>query len=290
VNPQFPIYIVSKGRWESRLTSKALERMRVPYRIVVEASEADNYRAVIDPAKVLVLDPQFQADYDALDAHGMSRSKGSGPARNFAWAHAAAQGAEWHWTVDDNIRGFYRLRDNLKIRVEDGTIFAAMEAFVLRYQNVGMAGPNYAFFAKRKQLIPPFVLNTKIYSCNLIRTGLDVRWSGRYNEDVILTLRLLKSGWCTVQFNAFLSAKMQTQKMKGGNTDEIYRDGTWQKSRMLTAVHPDCARVIERFGRVHHYVDYSRFAHLIPILNPDVVLPDGPDEFGMRLASTGASP
>ena len=27
MNPKYPVYIISKGRWESRLTSKALEKM-----------------------------------------------------------------------------------------------------------------------------------------------------------------------------------------------------------------------------------------------------------------------
>jgi len=35
MNPQYPIYIVSKGRWDSRLTSKALESIKVPYHIVI---------------------------------------------------------------------------------------------------------------------------------------------------------------------------------------------------------------------------------------------------------------
>ena len=33
MNPKYPVYIISKGRWERRLTSKALEKMDVPYRI-----------------------------------------------------------------------------------------------------------------------------------------------------------------------------------------------------------------------------------------------------------------
>ena len=56
MNPRYPIYIVSKGRWESRLTSKSLERMGVPYYIVVEDQEYDNYCSVIDPSKVVILD------------------------------------------------------------------------------------------------------------------------------------------------------------------------------------------------------------------------------------------
>lgn len=51
MNPRHPVYIISKGRWESRLTSKALEAMRVPYHIVVEPQEYDDYAAVIDSQK-----------------------------------------------------------------------------------------------------------------------------------------------------------------------------------------------------------------------------------------------
>ena len=29
MNPQFPVYIISKGRWESRITTRALDRMGV---------------------------------------------------------------------------------------------------------------------------------------------------------------------------------------------------------------------------------------------------------------------
>ena len=43
MNPKYPIYIVSKGRWESRQTSKALESMKVPYYVIVEEDEYDKY-------------------------------------------------------------------------------------------------------------------------------------------------------------------------------------------------------------------------------------------------------
>lgn len=284
MNPQFPIYIVSKGRWESRLTSKYLEAMGVPYFIVVERQEYEQYAAVIEPAKILVLDPQFQADYDTFDDLGDSKSRGPGPARNFAWAHAIASGAEWHWVMDDNIRGFYRFNRNMKIPVSDGTIFRAMEDFVLRYDNVGMAGPNYFMFCSRKIKQPPFVLNTRIYSCNLIRNDIPFRWRGRYNEDTDLSLRLLKGGWCTVQFQAFLQCKMPTQTIKGGNHADFYsREGTLPKSRMLVQMHPDISRLAWRFGREHHYVDYSRFKALRPRLRKDVSVPSGVDNYGMRL-------
>lgn len=266
MNPQFPLYIVSKGRADSRLTSKTLEGMGVPYYIVVEPQEVEAYSAVIDPAKVLALDLDYKSTYDCFDNLGLTKSTGPGPARNFAWDHAIANGHAWHWVMDDNIQYFFRLNKNMKIPVSDGTCFRAMEDFCLRYKNVAMAGPNYFMFASRKQKMPPFVVNTRIYSCNLIRNDVPFRWRGRYNEDTDLSLRMLKARWATVQFNAFLQGKTTTQAIGGGNTAEFYaKDGTLPKSRMQVAMHPDVSELVWKFGRWHHHVDYSSFKR-IPLI------------------------
>lgn len=283
MNPEFPVYIVSKGRWDTRLTSKALEAMRVPYRIVVEQQERDDYAAVIDASKILVLDPAYQRDYDTFNDIGSDRPKGSGPARNFIWDHAASEGHGWHWIVDDNIYSFYRMNHNTKIIMYDGAAFRAMEDFCLRYENVAMAGPNYESFALRRQVYPPFTLNTRVYSCNLIRNDVPFRWRGRFNEDTDLSLRMLKEGWCTVLFNAFLQNKVATQRLRGGNTDTVYVDGTLPKSRQIAAMHPDVCRVVWKFNRWHHHCDYRPFKANKLIRKPDAIIPTEPNEYGMRL-------
>ena len=286
MQPSFPVYIVSKGRSAhgSRLTSRYLEAMGVPYFIVVEEQEYADYAAVIDPAKVLVLDKAYQRDYDTFDRLGDTKGKGPGPARNFAWDHSIAGGHAWHWVMDDNIHGFYRMNRNTKIKLADGTGFRVMEDFVLRYKNVGMAGPAYEMFAPRRQKQPPFILNTRIYSCNLIRNSLPFRWRGRYNEDTDLSLRILKAGLCTIQFVAFLQNKMGTQIVKGGNTAEFYaKEGTLAKSQMQVAMHPDVSRLVWKFGRAHHQVDYSPFRKNRLIRRDDITIPAGINEYGMRL-------
>lgn len=285
MNPQFPLYVVSKGRADSRLTARTLEGMRVPYYIVVEPQEVDTYAAVIGPAgRVLPLDMSYKDRYDTFDALGLSKSTGPGPARNFAWDHAIANGFAWHWVMDDNLRYFYRLHNNRKIVAGDGAIFRAMEDFCIRYENVAMAGPNYHMFAKQKQRIPPFIVNTRIYSCNLIRNDTPFRWRGRYNEDTDLSLRMLKAGWATVQFNAFLQGKVRTQTLAGGNTAEFYaNEGTMAKSRMQVAMHPDVSRLVWKFGRWHHHVDYRPFKNNQLILRRDLQLSDAPDNYGMEL-------
>jgi len=290
MNPNFPLYIPSKGRHDSRPTVKALELMGVPFYIVVEEQEYLNYCSVIDKKKVLVLDKSYQDNYDTFDDLGNTKSKGPGAARNFAWDHSIANGFGWHWVMDDNITEFYRLNNNLKHRVTDGTIFKCMEDFVLRYRNVGMAGPNYEMFAPRKQKCPPFITNTRIYSCNLIRNNLPYRWRGRYNEDTDLSLRMLKGRWVTVQFNAFLQNKMRTQALKGGNTGEFYADeGTLPKSKMLVAMHPDVSKLVWKFNRCHHYVDYSPFKINKLIKKTDAEIKTGINNYGMALKKTKRS-
>lgn len=259
--PQFPVYIPSKGRAAVRLTYERLRLWGVPARLVVEPQEHRTYLDAGVPARdLIVLDMAYKEQYETLDDLGLSRGTGPGPARNFIWDHALSEGHAWHWVMDDNIRDFYRLHQNTRLRFGDATGIRMMEDFTLRYRNVAMAGPQYYMFAVPSSKLPPFTLNTRIYSCNLIRNDVPFRWRGRYNEDTILSLDMLKAGWCTIQFNAVLQNKLKTQILKGGNSDEFYsKEGTYAKSRMLADTHPDVAKVVWKFSRVHHEVNYRPF-------------------------------
>jgi hypothetical protein len=235
--------------------------MGMDYHVIVDTEEEyKNYATVIDKDKLLILDPKFHNEYEVLDDLGDTKSKGPGAARNFAWQHSIDNGHDWHWVMDDNIRRFCRFNDNEIYTCKNGGLFTAMEDFVQRYENVVMAGPQYFMFIAKKQRKKPFSMNTRIYSCNFIRNDIPFRWRGRYNEDTILSLDILKAGLCTIQFNAFLQEKTTTQVLKGGNTDGFYsKEGTKPKSDMLVRVHPDVSKRKIRFGREHHMVEYHKF-------------------------------
>ena len=275
--PQYPIYVISKGRWESRLTVKALEERKIAFRVVIEPQEFAQYSAVIDPAKILVL------PFSNL-------GQGSIPARNWVWEHSISEGHARHWILDDNIRYFYRLTNNIKYRTTNGATFRAIEDCVDRYTNVAFAGMQYEFLAKRKQKQPPIIFNTRIYSCILIKNDLPYRWRGRYNEDTDLSLRALKDGWCTMLFNAFLCGKVATMTMKGGNTDQLYQgDGRLKMAQSLKEQHPDVTEIVWKWGRWQHVVDYSAFKANRLRLRSDIILPTGVNEFGMKLTRKGES-
>lgn len=268
--PRFPLFIPSKSRAEHATTPDVLDRMGVSYRLIVEAEQRDAYVARYGEHRVLTLPRSFQLDYETCDDYGASKSFGAGPVRNYAWQVAIDEGYDWHWVMDDNIQSFIRRVPGHQFLAGDGTMFAAMEEFVQRYRNVGMAGPSYDFTVPLGQDVPPFITGTRIFSCNLIRNSMVQRWRGRYNEDAILSVDILKAGWATVQFFAFLQKKMTTQKMPGGNTEAFYAlESTAAKSAMLAREHPDVTSLVWRYGRPHHHIDFSRWSRQRLVRDPD---------------------
>lgn len=275
MNPRYPVYVISKGRWESRLTVKALQTRGIPYCVVVEPQEFDRYAAVIPPADILTL------PFSNL-------GQGSIPARNWVWDHAVESGAARHWILDDNMPHFFRLDRGIKYHTTSGTSFAAIEDWADRYVNVALAGMQYQDLTPARGGRVPILLNTRVYSCILIDHALPHRWRGRYNEDTDLSLRALKDGWCTALFYAFLVEKATTMTTKGGNTDELYRqdaefDGRLAMAQSLQRQHPDVTKVVHKWGRWQHSVDYRPFKGNRLRLRPGVVIPKGVDNYGMRL-------
>ena len=283
--PKYPIYIISKGRADSRLTSKTLDELNVPYHIVIEEDEYDAYAENISKDKILVLPDGFRTNPKLALGDAAGRVGGSIPARNFVWEHAVASGAKRHWIMDDNIRHFYRVHQNKKTIVTSGNVIRACEEFTDRFTNVAMSGMNYQYFVPASQKKRPYTLNTRVYSCILLRNDLPHRWRGRYNEDTDLSLRILKDDHCTILFNAFVCGKMTTLVMKGGNTDNVYIDGDKRRTfaEALKEQHPDVTEVVWRYNRWHHHVDYSQFSKNKLIFRDDYVKKSGVNEMGMQM-------
>jgi hypothetical protein len=279
MNPRYPVFIPSKGRAETRMTVRGFDNIGVPYTVFVEPQQYDEYAAVIDPSRLHVL------------PHS---DKGVTVTRNYIWDYAERIGAERYWTFDDNILGagctpLFRFNHNLKVPCADGTTLAVMEDFCDRYDNVAIAGPNYFMFAKRKSKIPPYTLNTRVYSAMLIKTKIEkqgggfMRWETFFNEDTDLCLRVLKAGYCTVLFNAFLIYKQTTMTMKGGNSD--YYAATEKRREFveeLVRKHPDCVELTEKWGRWHHHVNYSVFKQQLR-RKEGVSVSSGVNNYGMVL-------
>ena len=70
--PIYPVYIISKGRFEKTLTADNLDNSGIDYLIAVEPQESKQYQKKLGKEKVLIL---------PFSNLGL----GSYPARNFCW-------------------------------------------------------------------------------------------------------------------------------------------------------------------------------------------------------------
>lgn len=276
--PRYPIYVISKGRFKNCLTAKFLKKDGVPFSLVVEPQEADEYRSRYGDEYVKVL---------PFSNLGL----GSIPARNWCWEDAKKNGYKRHWILDDNIRSVKRRYKAERLKCNSGPAFEALEDFTDRYLNIGILGMNYTMFCRDRATYKPFFLNVHVYSCLLILNDLPFRWRGRYNEDTDLCLQVLSSGLCTVLTNAFLIDKMQTMKLKGGNSDQLYQgDGRLKMARSLEKAWPYVVKTDRRWRRPQHVVkdDWKWFD--TPLLRDpsiDWSKLDKPNEYGLNLKKTG---
>lgn len=270
MNPEYPVFVPTKGRYKTPYTIRALERRGIPYTAVVEKQEYEQYREVVQKGNILVLPHQ---------------NEGLTVTRNWIWDYAQHElKAPYFWTMDDNIRDFYRLHQNIKYRTDSGTFLKAIEDFIDRYTNVYISGMSYEMFVPRKKKHPPFVLNTRIYSNMLIKTDIPYRNVTFYNDDTDLCLRVLKDGHCTIQFNVFLADKIATLQVKGGMTDYYEKTNKRREfAEELRRAHPDVVKVVWKYNRWHHEVDYKPFKANRLIKREGVVIPDEPNEYGMKL-------
>lgn len=264
---RYPIFVPTKGRYQTPYTIRAFQEIGLDFRAVIEEQELAAYSKVLDKNKILILP---------------HRNKGLVTTRNWIWDYAASLGVKRFWTFDDNIDGLYRLNNNLKVSVKCDATLRAIEDFTDRYENVAISGMNYFMFAKRKDKLPPFIVNTRVYSNMLIETGIPFRNEGFYNDDTDLCLRVLKAGLCTVQFNAFLIYKMTTMTVKGGMTPHYQGDGRRKMAEELKAKHPDVTTITYKFGHWQHQVDYSGFTQRLHF-RKDCIAREGIDNYGMRL-------
>jgi hypothetical protein len=270
MNPEYPVFVPTKGRYKTPYTINVLEQLKVPYTAVIEEPEYKQYLAVVKSGKVLVLP---------------HKDKGLTVTRNWIWDYAEQElKTPYFWTIDDNIRWFYRLHNNMKWRVTSGTFLRVIEDFAERYENLYISGMNYEMFVPRKRKKPPITFNTRIYSNMLIKTDISYRNVTFYNDDTDLCLRVLKGGHCTALFNAFLADKIATMQVKGGMTD--YYEQTQKRREFveeLKAAHPDIVQLVWKFNRWHHQVDYRPFKNNKLIRKPGIKIPDEPNEYGMKL-------
>jgi len=247
---KFPIYIISKGRYEKTLTADNFEKSGFDYLIAVEPQEYELYVKKLGKKRILKL---------PFSNLGL----GSYPARNFCWEHAKLNGHKFHWLFDDNIQYWAKWINGKRKRIEDLLpAFLYVENYSIK-NNIDINGfeePNFVVRPPKK----PFKTNCHVYSAMLIKNEIPYRWRLKYNEDIDLCLQVLHNGGTTSSCIYYMADKVSTAaKMKGGNQTELYKGNSPKKNllkaKMLEAVWPQYTRTVFKFNRHHHQINWKVF-------------------------------
>ena len=220
----YPIFILSKGRWDNCKTAELFIQYDIPFYLVVEPSEWERYAAVYTEESILTL---------PTDNSGVSYT------RNFIKRLASRTGYLYHWQVDDNIQRFSRRYDGKNHKVNPLDSFLAIEHEVHKYENIGMAGFMHdAFaFAQTKEIL----FNKMIYCCMLIKSGLKSTFKKGTAEDIDFSVQVLMEDnfyYTTLLFTKFLIKKPQMGSQKGGNRIEYDNGGRKKRNLQLAKDYP----------------------------------------------------
>lgn len=247
---KYPIYIISKGRYEKTLTADNFEKAGIDYLIAVEPQEYDLYCKKLGVKRVLKL------PFSNLGV-------GSYPARNYCWEDAKAKGYKYHWLFDDNILFFMKWVNGKRIKWENinsALIYVEGNADKTNVDISGFEEPNFVVKPPKK----PFKFNCHVYSALLIKNNLPYRWRLKYNEDIDLNLQVLHNGGTTSSCVYYMANKVSTaDKQKGGNQTELYQGNNPKKNllkaKMIESVWPQYSKTVIRFGRHHHLINWRVF-------------------------------
>jgi len=268
----FPIYIPSYKRYETLYTVKALENLGISnYKVIIRPTENEEKNYIEHMTKLginNIEDKLLVMREEDIQEEIKNGNNNSIIPRKIAWNDAIKLGYSSHWCIDDNIKGFSRRIKGNKIKfTKTAYPLRFVEEMMKRYPNVMQGALQYEHLCPAAGNRSLVILNSRSYSCILNRHFTEKQnkeiggnWRGSYNEDTDLSLRILKAGYPTMTFQNILCNKQATSSVKGGNNVIAYtKDGFLKKAEELYNNHKDVCKIIKKYNRIHHQVDYSSF-------------------------------
>ena len=212
IPPKYDICILSLGRYETNYTHNLLCDMNIYHYLFVEDKEFSLYQNKIN---------SFMCKLINCGSNPSELQLGSSPMRNYILNYFYEKGEKRIWMLDDNIQKYQRMNNGQKIENYDKNVFTSIE-------HIGICSHNVGTTVKSDGQRSIIIENGKHYSSMLLLTTPEFRFSWKYNEDIGISIDYILSGKLNLCFNHMLFIKNTSGKDKGGNTNTIYQDGSYQ--------------------------------------------------------------
>jgi len=213
---KYTIYIPTKGRATFITTAALLDAEHIDYKLVIEPQDAESYMHFFDEQKLIVM-PE--------DNVGMAG------VRRFIKRYSRSKNEEYHWQIDDNIKGFKKRIDNKNISSSANANITEIEQFVDEHANIGGAGMRHQMFAWTQK--HRYTINQQCPSCVLFNNACKSDWRDDVIEDTDYWLQVLYEGYTTILFNRLVMDKTAIKTMPGGCTDLYYNNDNIRYSRQV---------------------------------------------------------
>lgn len=282
----YNIYIPSYGREDELATTKMLLEFNVDnWYLAVDPSQYVAYRDSlaklgISNRHIIIRDIYFR-DEKMVDLTTSIKTPnythGTAGIYNFLLAFSRSIGERKFWTSDDDIIGLamkaYKGDEMMKAgeKYDKNNFYRCSKIvedygfdykkFMKSLEDVSDKARNNGFVALEKFglvfALPIFwKLGTRAYSYYLTDNATQINHIGALNNDVTTSLEMSKRGYVNMLFEGICYNSLPTQ-MSGGLTEQYRRFGTLEKGKRLVKVAPHCARIVDRYSRIHHIVDYN---------------------------------
>lgn len=267
----FVVFILSHGRASNVKTLKTLKRAGYTGKVLIvidsEDPLEDDYKRIYGKSSVVVFDKSKASGlFDIMDNYDDSR--GVVYARNVCFDVAEQTGYEYFLELDDDYTLFeYRTRENGKLksqRVENiDSLFDAMLDFL------DVSGAYTVAFAQGGDLIGGTEngnynkkLLRKAMNSFFCRTDRRFTFDGRINEDTVMYCKMGIQGKLVFTYTDVDLVQTQTQKQKGGLTEQYLDVGTYVKSFYTVMCCPSCVTIGMMGGskkgmRLHHMISWN---------------------------------
>lgn len=268
MNDEFAILILTHGRADNVMTTKALEKSGYTgkiYYVIDDEDEQENLYYAKYGDSVIKFNKKKAAEH--TDVMTPSRKRNAVVfARNECWRIAEELGLTHFCVLDDDYKtfGIRYIEDGKfkeqKIKKLDEIIAAFCEfldvsgAITVCMAQGGdyIGGVNGGFFHKG--------LSRKAMNVWFMRTDRPFKYIGLTNEDTNMYVSLGGVGKLMFTVTNVSVNQVQTQDNPGGLTDIYKQDGTFVKSFYSVMCRPDCVKVAamgNRFMRMHHNVEWD---------------------------------
>lgn len=261
------IYIISKGRPQCR-TAKTLIKMNYNHPWFIVVGNNDNTLSEYEtnyPDHIIVFDWYNQVkNIDTLDNFGIDNMpSGATPVRNAVREISESRGEKRHWQFDDDYDFFqiYDVSTGKNRRVCDGEEFYGCLSKISNFAYLTNSG-NAGFCQSTMEGSPNKRLTyaKRVFNAHNLPSDKNsfLFWRGRLNDDLINALEMYHNGRYEFSFKFLQLHMLDTQQEQGGLTDIYKEQGTVRKTAYALLIAPYAVKLIIKFGRYHHRVNWKR--------------------------------